>query len=142
MKYLKIHSLDKGWHDKDIILLHAVFQLLLDFVEHEKPGKIIDWQADKLHRDAWKEIQSLYKWWKNDRPARKSPLDDKRIKIPTMEFEEVPGSQLMKLIEPDKKKYATYCAASKKYRKLVDKWEEEDQKNLHRLIEIRRFLWT
>jgi len=42
MKYLKIHSLEKGWHDKDEILLHAAFQLLVDFVDQEKPDKIID----------------------------------------------------------------------------------------------------
>jgi len=142
MKYLKIHSLEKGWHDKDEILLHAAFQLLVDFVEQEKPDKIIDWQVDELHRKAWKEIQSLYKWWKKERPSRKSPLDDKRIKVPPMEFEKIPNSDLMKLIEPDKKKYATYYTALKKHQKFDEKWEEEDQKNLHRLVEIRKFLWT
>jgi len=59
-----------------------------------------------------------------------------------MEFEKIPESQLMKLIEPDKKKYAAYYTALKKHRKLVEKWEEEDQKNLYRLVEIRTFLWT
>ncbi len=142
MKYLKIHSLEKGWHDKDEILLHAAFQLLVDFVDQEKPDKITDWNSDELHREAWQEIQSLYSWWKRERPARKSLLDDKRIKIPPMEFEKIPESQLMKLIEPDKKKYAAYYTALKKHRKLVEKWEEEDQKNLHRLVEIRTFLWT
>ncbi len=33
MKRLKITTLDKGWHDKDEVLLHAAFQLLADFVE-------------------------------------------------------------------------------------------------------------
>ncbi len=42
MKYHKIKTLGKGWHDKDEILLHAVFQVLTDFVEQEKPETIID----------------------------------------------------------------------------------------------------
>lgn len=142
MKYLKIHTLEKGWHDKDEMLLHAAFQLLVDYVEQEKPGEIIDWQADQLHRDAWREIQSLYRWWKKQRPARKSPRDDKRIKVPPLEFEEIPGTDLSRLIEPDKKKYAKYYQALEKHWKLEKEWEEEDQENLHRLIEIRGFLWT
>ena len=50
MRYLKIHTLKKGWCGKDEILLHATFQLLVDFVEQEKPGQIIDWEADELHK--------------------------------------------------------------------------------------------
>jgi hypothetical protein len=38
MKRLKITTLDKGWHDKDEVLLHAAFQLLTDFLEQEQPG--------------------------------------------------------------------------------------------------------
>lgn len=37
MKYLKIHTLEKGWQDRDEIMLHAVFQVLADFLEQEKP---------------------------------------------------------------------------------------------------------
>jgi hypothetical protein len=37
MKCLKIATLDKGWHDKDEVLLHAAFQLPTDFVEQEQP---------------------------------------------------------------------------------------------------------
>jgi hypothetical protein len=34
MKYLKIHTLTKGqWYDRDTILLHAAFQVLVDFME-------------------------------------------------------------------------------------------------------------
>jgi hypothetical protein len=35
MKYLKIHTLEKGWRDRDSIMLHAAFQILVDFVELE-----------------------------------------------------------------------------------------------------------
>ena len=52
MKRLKIATLDKGWHDKDEILLHAAFQLLADFVEQEHPEKIVDWDANELHKSA------------------------------------------------------------------------------------------
>jgi hypothetical protein len=43
---------------------------------------------------------------------------------------------------PNKKKYARYYQALKEDCKLEMKWLEEDQRNLHRLIDIRLFLWT
>ena len=45
MKTLKIQTLDKGWHDKDAILLHAAFHVLTDFVERERPEAVTDWNA-------------------------------------------------------------------------------------------------
>ncbi|OGQ68637.1 MAG: hypothetical protein A2W73_09440 [Deltaproteobacteria bacterium RIFCSPLOWO2_12_55_13] len=138
---LKIHTLKKGWHDKDEILLHAAFQLLVDFIEKEHPERI-GWNANKIHRDAWREIKSLYKWWKKTRPARRSPLDNKRLLKPPIKFKKIPGSELSQLVQPDRKKYAAYYRAMKKDGRLEKQWYEEDQRNLHRLIEVRGFLWT
>jgi len=142
MRYLKINTLEKGWYDKNEVLLHAAFQLLIDFVEQEKPDKMVDWNANELHRKAWKEIKFLHSWWKKGRPTRKSPLEDKRVKHPPLKFEKIPGSDLRKMIDPDKKKYANYYHALEEHSKLEQKWEKEDQHNLHRLIDIREFLWT
>jgi hypothetical protein len=113
-----------------------------DFIEQVKPDRIVDWNTNEVHRKAWKEIKLLYRWWKKERPARKSPIEDKRIKHPPLTFEQIPGSDLRKMIEPDKKKYGNYYRALEKHWKLEQKWEKEDQRNLHRLIDIRKFLWT
>ena len=142
MKTLKIQTLEKGWCDKDYVLLHAAFQLLVDFVEQEHPDKIVDWTWNAEYRRAWKEITSLYRWWKKERPARKSPLDDKKLRRPPFRFKKVPGSDLLTLVEVDRKKYAEYYRALKIDAALEKKWFEEDQRNLHRLIEIRSHLWT
>lgn len=139
---LQIKTLKKGWHDKDEIILHAAFQLLCDFIEKEKPERTVDWNWNKLHKEAWKEIQALYKWWKVTRPARKGPLDDEKLRRPPMRFKKIPGSNNLTMVEPDKKKYAPYYRALKLQSKLEKRWEEEDQRNLHRLVEIRGFLWT
>ena len=138
---LKIHTLKKGWHDKDEILLHATFQLLVDFMEKEHPERI-GWNANKMHRDAWREIKSLYKWWKEKRSARHSPLDDKKLIKPPLKFKKIPGSKFSQLVEPDRKKYTAYYRAVKRDGWLEKQWYEEDQRNLHRLIEVRGFLWT
>ena len=142
MKRLKIATLDKGWHDKDEILLHAAFQLLADFVEQEHPEKIVDWDANELHKSAWDEITGLYKWWTKTRPKRRSPLDDKKLKRPPFKLKKIAGSDMRRLAMPDKKKYAEYYQALEEHARLEKEWYEEDQRNLHRLIEIRGFLWT
>src|SRR4030042_4432555 len=127
MRSLKIHTLEKGWYDKDEVLLHGAFQLLIDFVEQEKPDKIVDWNAYELHKKAWKEIKLLYNWWKKERPARKNPLEDRKKKHPPLKFEKIPGSDLLKMVEPDKKKYANYYRALEEHWRLEKKGGEEDQ---------------
>ena len=64
MKRLDIHTLEKGWCDRDDLLLHACFQILTDFVETEMPGH--EPHPDDLDRQkAWDELKALYDWWGN-----------------------------------------------------------------------------
>lgn len=142
MKILKIDTLDKGWSDKDRVMLHAAFQLLVDFVEKERPGQIVGWNSGPEHKHAWKEIRALYKWWTRTRPARKGPLMQKGLKRPPMRWKKVPGSHCRQLVDYDRRKYPEFEQVVKQHRCLEAKWEEEDQRNFHRLVEVRGFLWT
>ncbi len=123
-------------------MLHAAFQLLADFVEQEFPDKHIYWNHDAVHRRAWKEIRSLYEWWTRTRPSRRTPLDDKKIAKPPMRFEKVAGTEFRRIATADKKRYRAYYRALRRHTRLEEKWRSEDQRNLHRLINIREFLWT
>ncbi|MEH0153972.1 hypothetical protein V6R21_07470 [Limibacter armeniacum] len=62
---LKINTLDQQWSDKDNVMLHACFQLLVDCVENEQllDGHI-DWSVDQLHIHARQELLQLYNWWR------------------------------------------------------------------------------
>ena len=63
---LKIKSLDKGWCDNDIIMLHVCFQLLVDCMENENllPQNSFDSKhSEKTIREKT-ELKFLYKWWK------------------------------------------------------------------------------
>jgi len=114
LKTLKIHTLTKGYWDKDEVLLHSSFQLLVGFVEKEKPDQIIDWNFRPDTKLAWKEIKSLYRWWKNQRPMRVDPLDDENLKRPPFIFEPCSdNSACSKLKEFDKRDF-------KKYTKAID----------------------
>lgn len=137
-----IKTLEPGWHDKAELMLHAMLQLLTDFMEKEKPGEVTDWTSDAAHRKAWDEMNKLDRWWKKERPARRSPLRSRRLRSPPLETGPMPGTSLRKSAPPDKKKYAAYYRAMEVHWRLEKEWEAEDQKNLHRLVDIRRFLWT
>lgn len=73
---LKIESLPDGWRDKDLILLHACFQLLKDFIEKEKEIiKQINWNCDEETKKAKSEIDFLYSWWL-ERLDKENELDE------------------------------------------------------------------
>ena len=138
---LKICTLDNTWHDKDEVLLHAVFQILVNFIEKERV-EIVDWEDDAKHAHAWHEMQDLYKWWKEVRPARVDPIlelsDDK---VPPLRFERI-DENYHRLIMPIDDEWPEWRDAYNKSVELGFDWAEEDQRNLHRLVEIRGFLWV
>jgi hypothetical protein len=146
MKYsLKIKTLKRGWQDRDNLILHAAFQCLADFVEEEMFHKVAGWARPDDPEEAAKydEILGLYNWWTKARPARKDPLHDESIPRPA-DVErwacQPDGSSL--LLPIDSAKYPEYVQALEDSSRLDDEWKAEDQKNLHRLIDLRFYLWT
>jgi hypothetical protein len=64
MKYLKIQTLQKNtWVDKDMIMLHACFQLLVDFVEKEDGLEHTNYE---YYKEIIDEAKYLYDWWKEN----------------------------------------------------------------------------
>jgi len=82
-KTLRIMTLDKKhWHDRDQLLFHSVFTVLVEFIEKEwkidckkqlvkidrntmSPCEIILTKNQNKHK---KELFKLYLWWKNEYP--------------------------------------------------------------------------
>lgn len=79
---LKLRGLTPGWWDTDTRLLFASFTLLEDYVEREKPFKIVEWNDDDTSRDYANEIHSLYLWWKRRKACHNDSIsieeEDKR----------------------------------------------------------------
>lgn len=138
-RILRISTLQSGWCDKDYVLLHAAFQILVDFVEQEKPDKIVDWSWDAPHRKAWREISDLYTWWKKIRPKRKSKYA--KAKLPPKKWVKVAPNALQ-WVSLDPVADRKFAAIAKKQIREEEKWDQEDQRQLHRLVAVRRFLWT
>lgn len=114
---LKIQSLKPSYYDydKDTIMLHACFQLLVNYVEKEKPfewwgcdgkcngGHYCGEGENRFYDTCYlRDVRNLYDWWTIERPRRPKPST----------FQE------------------------------EDAHDNEDQQKLKQLIEIRNHLWT
>ena len=130
--HVRISTLEPGlWHDRDNVLLHASFQILVDFVEGEKPFKYIDWTTNREHKRARREIARLYYWWKRAYPARKEPAYGYDVN-PVFD----------KFADPDGKIHAAWKKYCNELYRLETAWEAEDQNMLVRLVRVRKYLWT
>lgn len=82
MRILKIDSLPnaKQWIDRDVIILHACFQLLQDCVKKENVDTHCNY---KVHKDFVNEVRFLYEWWlkrKNDESFDNDDEDNEMLK--------------------------------------------------------------
>lgn len=138
---LVLRALSKGskWCDKDHVMLYACFQLLVDFLEKERPQAFVDFKHDVKQRNRWKEFKALYRYWKHVRPrmernkrallmkwgkSRKTKMVPGHFKNTVQEVE----------ISADRKTWNLL-------RKAEDKFEKQEEEMLNRLIAIRRHLW-
>ena len=68
---LKIDSLNEEWCDKDGVMLHACFQLLVDVIEKERLFECdIDWEHSEKVRLEKQEVLAVYNWWLGYRITR------------------------------------------------------------------------
>lgn len=139
MKILKIHSLEKGWQETDEMILHSVMQLLVDYVEKQKPGEVVDWSWQDDRTEAWEAIQDTYDWWVNRRPARVDPLDGIDTPDDYFTFDEPDEHGNRLVIWGD---YPEIHEAYLNATKIEQKWYEEDTNMIQRVVGIRGYLWT
>ena len=139
---VKISSLPPGYYDIDERLMHSMFDLLVEFVEKEKPFDALDWDGSgEAHAFAAQEIRELYHWWKEIYPTRESPLNNLPYDLlpPRLKIDH---RGPVSLIDSHDDEYPSYQLAVSETWRLEQEWADEDTKNLVRLINIRNFLWT
>ena len=138
---LKLQDLKKNneWCDKSQVLLLACFQILVDFIEKEKPQRITDFKNDKEQKQQWKELQTLYHYWKRDRPRMEKELNrvtSKWINSRRTKWVSSPNERTAReiVLKEDKKlRNLTF--------KLDDRFEALENEMLQRLINMRHHLW-
>ncbi len=137
MKTLKIDTLT-GYCDKDEVMLHACFQILVNFVKTEwDDGK--GWRAETFGRqhDIKKSRQDMVKWG--------YPKDLIKKEIQGLIRHNKINQEIWDLynwwtkIRPtrDPNKYADWD-----HKKMDFVYDVEDCEMLDRLMKVRRYLWT
>lgn len=125
------------------------YRLFYPFRRPDLGMKVLDWKCSlddpslpvfqqSVHEAAdGREIRTLYKWWVEDRPARK------RIEIPAYSMQ---GKGDLGIFDDDFDREAEDYKAYEKARaeaaqQGVD-WRAEEQTMLERLIKVRQSLWS
>lgn len=126
-----------GWIDSDNQMLLALFNILINFCEKEQNiSEYINLLKKENNKDgfcwdeqikAYEEIQSIYTYWKTDRKVERSNVDKlldecygrgKSMHDPALEF---------------KKTELT---------RLEEQFDTKEDEMLHRLINVRKYMWT
>lgn len=144
----KYHLIDTGlkpaYYDIDTLMLHGMFALLVRYVDREHEGlekleawghklcSVTDEYANSCHEQGQKELEAceLYRWWTIERPQRPEPFDAVGEPEGDPEWE---------------RKFGERAFSDRQYHKvheIEEAYQQEDQDMLHRLINIRRGLWT
>ena len=167
--HLHIKTLKRGWTDCDHQMLHACMQILVNFVENEKIGGIVDWEYDEDHKRAAQVMDRLYYWWKYDPFAQDATImpvtndwllqyDIEIDPFATIEdwiddiYTSIPESKWVKqVVEKCRKMYQEKNESYRDYNRrcyymCLNYIEmaaiERQQQALKDLIEIRGYMWT
>lgn len=136
---LKIKSLPCTWTDRDHIMIHAMFQVLSDFIEKEDPDNHFHPTESEFSKISNK-MHDLLDWWKNvylkfdawEGIKLDCSFDDNMF-IPCKDHPEL--YEMKPFSKKDKKKMD-----------LIQKREvdmaQELEKKLRELLDIRKFMWT
>lgn len=137
MKRLSIYTLEKGWAEWDDLMLHACFQILVDYWEKDHIPYVKALQGESITKiqgpcspkeaettdEIVDKLEKLYNWWKITRGQNYKELDKAWAKVPDLNLGEEPLQE------------------SKDCFNIHNELIEEDQEKLKELIELRKYLW-
>ena len=152
------------WCDRSILIPHIMFEILSQFLEKECSPGHVEWYGEYGHKIevdgkqvyVMDEIKSLYDWWHNDYGKEYQRKCDEIWE----EVESCRPEYYFRKIEshPQSRGHEDYYEYDPKfntqenkvkYKNLINEihyiesyYEEQLQKNLHRLVNIIPYLWT
>ena len=151
-------GLEPGWHDCDEVMLHGCFALLRRYIEWEMGGAAaIERFNQKLRlmpdpnapdgleaaqADGQSEALQLYHWWTVTKPADEAERDRMCAHLYGRKSSATVTASGGIKYTVDEPWTEADQAMNKKYRALEQKIDSDEQEMLHRLIDLRRSMWT
>lgn len=134
--HIVVTGLEPGYYEPDTRLLHAAMKLLETYVD--------DCEQSGCH-DPGEEALAILKWWKEERPADQA--EEERLMHEVfgsphnkMSFVKEGDTGFSRVVFPEFS--AEDRAKHERMRFLEGKIAADEQKYLHRLIDIRQTMWT
>jgi hypothetical protein len=127
-------GLRPGYHDPDTQMLHACFAILSRYVHRQKTCGIVDWEATPEHSAMSAGMQALDKWWREDRPTRKS-------RLPELPVVDLPPFEQFEPEHQDRADVQEWSRVCKIHSEMEEHFEQEDEDMFIRLMKIRTRLW-
>ncbi len=125
--------LEPGYYDPDTLILESCFALLCDFVEYNTVKEHIDWDVTPETREIWDEMNRLANWFNFERPHREEAFD--------LMYKDVERPENVFNYDQDDPRYKPYHDYLKAITDYENKWRDEDEEMLIRLMKIRNYLW-
>lgn len=137
---LKIQTLPYTWSDRDSVLVHAMMQILKDFVKKEKPDSIINWDSDPEHRQARDKMDEILNWWENSYLIfdEFEGLEFDKIDWEDRFYPKKPGSNFVEMKPSSENDRKCYKIAHSRELDM----EQELEKKLRELLDVRKYMWT
>lgn len=139
---LKIRTLPPTWNDRSEKMVHAMFQILVDFIDQECSPGCVDWDGHPSDKAVMDEMLDHKKWWQevaqqHDDYAGLGEPPEWDMFTPECEYESN-GMTYFVMAAPPPEVTAYYAAA----RENEQKFEAELNRRLHRLLDLRPYMWT
>ena len=143
---VKPRYLPHTWMDRDKQLVHSMFEILSEFIEKEcDPGNVNG--EEKYVRD---EMQELYNWWHKDYIPNiwESKLSDKlneAIKYPKITStpcEDNKHLSKMNFVYDNDEHEEKTTQQLKELNHLEAAYDDKLSELMHRLIEVKDYMWT
>ncbi|MFA5071149.1 MAG: hypothetical protein WC511_02150 [Candidatus Pacearchaeota archaeon] len=128
---LTLRSLSADYQNPYKVMLHSVFQILVDFVEKEKPWNYINWESDEGHKKASDTFKKAYAYWKKERPVLVKNYK-KTVSASVKNFD-------FRVMTFTTKSDRKLVALSVRQEKFID---DQDKKHMMALLDVRKYMWT
>lgn len=136
---IKVMNMGRGWHDRDYVLMHAMFTIFVDFIEGEQP--FVDWSNKhkaKRHTDIDAMRAFVEKCY-----GQNAPTDEYGLSRKQMDERYQLEMELISIYEWYKAGKWEFDYEANHY-----SWEKEKEHDkvcdemLHKLVTHRHYFWT
>lgn len=134
-------GLKPGYYDADTQILHAMFKTVSDFYIHQVKSGFVDWSASPQHTHAFSEMKAIHEWWTVTRPEMEKRVDE--LSSCTFKDERL-NANFFDIFEPENENHPeviSYHKRLKEVRQIESDIDTTDRDMLHRIVDIRGYLW-